>query len=53
MSNPSCLGCGQETAPASVPGGGRVAWFCETCDRLWPDGIWIRMEQETIGRPHP
>lgn len=51
MTGVDCPYCGKECSPASVPGGGRVAWFCQACNRLYPDGDYIKMESMTVGRP--
>lgn len=53
MSNPDCPYCHTELTPASVRGGGRVGWFCEPCEALYPDGVWVDMRDKQVGRPHP
>jgi len=35
-SDPECDECDQTLSPASLDGGGLVAWFCEGCETLFP-----------------
>jgi len=37
MYNPDCPDCGDTMRPATISGGGRVAWFCLGCETLRPD----------------
>lgn len=41
----------REMEPASIPGGGRIGWFCISCDTFVPDGGYISIEQPPIDAP--
>ena len=45
---PECFG---ECQPAGIPKGGRVAWYCTSCDRLYPDGDYVTVEDRPLGMP--
>jgi hypothetical protein len=46
-----CPNCFHEVTPASVPGGGRVAWWCERCSALYPDDDYVTMKHRPLGFP--
>ena len=34
------------------PVGGRVGWWCENCETLYPDGDYVTMRDRPLGMPH-
>jgi len=32
--------------------GGRVGWWCESCQTLYPDGDYVSVRQRPLGMPH-
>lgn len=46
-----CPQCFHEVESASVRGGGRVAWWCENCQALYPDDDYVNMKKRPLGFP--
>lgn len=47
----NCPECTNEVVPAGVPGGGRVGWWCQTCEALYPDGDYVSMRSKSLYNP--
>jgi hypothetical protein len=48
-----CPQCFSEVEPAALGCGGRIAWWCENCQALYPDGDYVTMKHRPLGMPHP
>jgi hypothetical protein len=36
----------------SQPVGGRVGWWCDNCEALYPDSDYVEMRKRPLGMPH-
>ena len=46
-----CPHCFSEVEPAGVPSGGRVAWWCQQCEALYPDDDYVSIRKRPLGMP--
>lgn len=48
-----CPRCFSECEPAVLDyQGGRIAWWCENCSVLYPDGDYVKVAERPLGMLH-